>query len=132
MKSRALIIAGCLLSLGIASCSDNKTEEPATNDTIQVTTPPVDSITPIDTATARDTALIDTKRTDTAIISTDTTVKAGKTVTTGTRDPKAGSKSTSSTKTTTPTPAAPETHGSTPRRDGGASEPQGTESRPRR
>ncbi len=139
MKSRTLIIAGCLLSLGIVSCGDTNNGEPGMNDStatdsMQMTIPPADSIGPSDSirtdTTKLDTALINKTRTDTAIISTtsDTTVKPGKTVTTSTKNPP---KSSSGSKTTgsSSTPANAESHGSQTRREGEASS---TESRPRR
>lgn len=136
MKSRALIIAGCLLSLGIVSCGGNDNGEPGMNDstatdTMQVTVPPADSIGSSDT-TKLDTALINKTRTDTAIISTtsDTTVKPGKTVTTSTKNPsKSSSSGSKTTGSSSSTPANAESHGSQTRREGEASS---TESRPRR
>jgi hypothetical protein len=136
MKSRSLIIAGCLLALGIASCDTRNEEEPAADDTTVVrdTTP-----APVDVA---DTTLIEKTRVDTAIITQDTTVKTGKTVTTD--DDKTPAKSTPAKKTTsgskstssgsTPTTADPSVRESEVRRDnqGGSGTGTPTESRPRR
>lgn len=132
MKSRSLIIFGCVLALGIASCGGGQ-EEPGTSDTTAVdtlrTTPAPDTTVKVDST---DTTLIDRTRTDTAIITTDTTVKTGKTVTTSTRETKGSTKSSSSGSKTTrePVQGNSEVRGSTVRR--GNSEGGTVESQPRR
>lgn len=129
MKSRSLIIFGCVLALGIASCGGGQ-EEPGTSDTTAVDTTVITTPAP-DTTAKVDTTLIDKSKTDTVITTTDTTVKPGKTVTTGTRETK-GSSSGSKTTTKEPVPGSSEVRGSTVRRGEGGTEGGTVESKPRR